>query len=263
MLGPQPYSASLQLLTSSTSSNLTLVFTGTGTGNQAASVSSGSLNLGTATSGSLGNSGVVTFTNTGNVPYPFDGVGVNELNPVGIGAPFDFQQTNNCQFGNAMMPVGASCTVLVTFTPAVGPAGTRTALLTFQEGSVGGTTIQQNVIVTGNATGTPVLKVLPLSFTFLDQIQGTSSSAIALTISNTGTAPLPFTVSSAVGEFYLLSYNCPAALQQGTSCVAYFTFSPSPTPSFGPRFSSILVSSAGAFLGQQLVPLSGFGTPLH
>jgi len=236
------------------------VFTGTGTGNQAASVSSSSLNVGTATSGSLGNSGVVTFTNTGNVPFPFDGVGVNELN--GIGVP-DFQQTNNCQFGNAMMPVGASCTVLVTFTPAVGPAGTRTALLTFQEGSVGGTTIQQNVIVIGNATGTPVLSVSPLSFIFLDQIQGTSSSAMALRISNTGTAPLPFSVSSGGGEFSLLSYNCPAALQQGASCVAYLTFNPSPTPSFGPRFSSIVVSANSGFVAQQLVPLSGFGTPSH
>jgi hypothetical protein len=263
VLGPQPYSASLQLLTSSTSSNLTLVFTGTGTGNQAASVSSSSLNLGTATSGSLGNSGAVTFTNTGNVPFPFDGVGVNELNTVGIGVPLDFQQTNNCQFGNAMMPVGASCTVLVTFTPAVGPAGTRTALLTFQEGSMGGTTIQQNVVIIGNATGTPVLSVSPLSFTFLDQIQGTSSSAMALRISNTGTAPLAFGVSSGGGEFSLLSYNCPAALQQGASCVAYFTFNPSPTPSFGPRFSSIVVSANSGSVAQQLVPLSGFGTPSH
>jgi Beta-propeller repeat/Abnormal spindle-like microcephaly-assoc'd, ASPM-SPD-2-Hydin len=258
-LGPQPYYASLQVLTSTTSSNLTLVFTGTGIGNQAARLSTTNLKLGTATSGSLGGTGVVTFTNSGNVPYPFN-VRLNELNPIGIGSPLDFQQTNNCQFGGSgMMPVGESCTALVTFTPAVGPAGTREALLTFQEGGL----LQQNVIITGKATGTPVLSVSPLSFTFLDQTQGTSSSALAISISNTGTAPLPFNVLSGGGEFPFLSYNCPATLQQGTSCMAYFTFNPSPNPSFGPRFSSVVVFATTGLVSQQLVPLSGFGTPPH
>lgn len=239
-----------------------LVLTGTGTGNLAAKVSSTNLNLGTATSGSLDGTGAVTFTNTGNVPYPFGSVGVNELNPVGTGSPLDFQQTNNCQFGSSgIMPVGASCTVLVTFTPAVGPAGPREAFLTFQAGSIGSPLLQQNVTLTGTATGTPVMSVSPSSFTFLDQTQGTSSSALAITISNTGTAPLPFSVSSGGGEFPFLSYDCPAILQQGTSCVAYFTFSPTPNPSFGPRFSSAMVFATGGFVTQQLIPLSGFGTP--
>lgn len=254
ILGPQPYYASLQVLTSTTSSDLMLVFTGTGTGNQSARVSTTNLTLGAATSGSVGGSGTVTFTNTGNVPYPFN-VGLNELNPVGIGSPLDFQQTNDCQFGGGgMMPVGASCTALVTFTPAVGPAGTREAMLTFQE---------QNVIITGTATGTPVLSVSPLSLTFLDQTQGTSSSALAITISNTGTAPLPFSTLYGGGEFLSVSYDCPAILQQGTSCIAYFVFNPSPNPSFGPRYSSAVVFANTGFLSQQLVPLSGFGTPPH
>lgn len=180
---------------------------------------------------------------------------LNELNPVGIGSPLDFQPTNNCQYGSSgMMPVGASCTVLVTFTPAVGPAGTRQALLTFQG---------QNVIIAGTATGTPVLSVSPSSFTFLDQIQGTSGSALAIRISNTGTAPLPFNVLSGGGEFPFLPYNCPATLQQGASCIAYFTFDPNPNPSFGPRFSSVVVFATTGFVSQQLVPLSGFGTPPH
>jgi hypothetical protein len=239
-----------------------LVFNGTGTGNLAASVSTTSLSLGMATSGSLGSTGVVTFTNTGNVPYPFGGVGVNELNPIGIGAALDFQQTNNCQFGGAgMMPVGASCTVEVTFTPAIGPAGPREALLTFQQGFVGSSLLQQNVVLSGEATGTPILKVSPLSHTFLDQTQGTSGSVLALNISNTGTAPLGLNVSLGGGEFPLLSYDCPAILQQGTSCVAYFTFDPNPNPSFGPRLSSVIVFATIGSLSQQRVPMSGFGTP--
>jgi hypothetical protein len=197
------------------------------------------------------------------VPYPL-GVGVNELNPLGIGSPLDFQQTNNCQFGgNGMVPVGASCTVLVTFTPAIGPAGPRKALLMFQEGSFTTSLLQQNVVVTGTATGTPILNVSPSSLTFVDQTQGTSGSALALNISNTGTAPVPFNVILGGGEFPLLSYDCPAILQQGTSCVAYFTFNPNPNPSFGPRLSSVIVLATTGFLSQQLVPMSGFGTPPH
>jgi hypothetical protein len=262
-VGSQPYYASLQFSTATTFSNLMLVFTGTGTGNLVASVSTTNLSLGTATSGSLGGTGVVTFTNTGNVPYPL-GVGVNELNPLGIGSPLDFQQTNNCQFGgNGMVPVGASCTVLVTFTPAIGPAGPREALLMFQEGSFTTSLLQQNVVVTGTATGTPILNVSPSALTFVDQTQGTSGSALALNISNTGTAPVPFNVILGSGEFPLLSYDCPAILQQGTSCVAYFTFNPNPNPSFGPRLSSVIVLANTGFLSQQLVPMSGFGTPPH
>jgi hypothetical protein len=261
-VGSQPYYTSLQFSTATTFSNLALVFSGTGTGNLSASVSTTNFSLGMATSGSFGGTGVVTFTNTGNVPYPLGGVGVNELNPIGIGSPLDFQQTNNCQFGGAgMMPVGASCKVAVTFTPAIGPAGPREALLTFQQGIVGSSLLQQNVVLSGEATGTPILKVSPSSHTFLDQTQGTSSSALALNISNTGTAPLVFNVSLGGGEFPLLSYDCPAILQQGTSCVAYFTFNPNPNPSFGPRLSSVIVFATTGSLSQQLVPMSGFGTP--
>lgn len=256
-LGAQPYYASLQVLTGNgtVSSNLMLAFTGTGTGNQTAKVSTTNLNLGSATSGSLGGTGSVTFTNTGNVSYPFNFT-LNELNPIGVGSSPDFQETNNCQYGsNGMMPVGASCTVLVTFTPTVGPAGARQALMSFQGG--------QNVIITGTATGTPILNVSPSGFTFLDQTQGTSSSALGITISNSGTAPLPFNVMSGGGEFTFLAYNCPATLQPGTSCVVYFVFSPSPNPSFGPRYSSAVVLTNAGFVTQQLVPLSGFGTPPH
>ena len=263
-LGPQLLAAALQLLTSTASDNLMLAFTGTGIGNLAASASTAKLDLGSATSGSVGSSGTVTFTNTGNVPYPVGGVGINELNLVGIGAPLDFEQTNNCQFGpSGMMPVGASCTVVVTFTPAIGPAGPREALLTFQEASPGTSLLQQNVTVTGTATGTPVLSVSPLAHTFLDQTEGTSSSALALGISNTGTAPLPINYSLGSGEFPLISYDCPSVLDQGASCVAYFAFYPNTSPSFGPRLSSVVVFAQGGFLNQQLVQFSGFGTPHH
>jgi hypothetical protein len=257
-LGAQPYDASLQLSTGTTYSNLMLVFNGTGTGSLAGSLSTTNINLGRATSGSLGGSGSVTFTNTGNVPYPFGNIELEELNPVGTGANPDFQQTNNCQFGSAGMPLGASCTVLVTFTPAIGPAGERQTLLIFQGGN--GTSPQPTVVVSGTATGTPILSVSPLSFKFLDQIQGTSSSALAVRISNTGTAPMPFNVTSSGGEFPPIDYDCPSTLQQGESCVAYYAFSPNPNPVFGPRLSTLVVS-AGTGVSQQLVSLSGFGTP--
>ena len=261
LLGPQPYSASLELLTSATPSNLMLVFNGTGVGNLAAGISTSTLNLGAATSGSLGTSGQVTFTNTGNVPYPLGNVGLMELNPVGIGSSPDFQQTNDCQFApSGLMPIGASCSVLVTFTPAVGLAGPRQSLLTLSGGSVGSSVVQQIVIVNGTATGNPVLSVSPLSFTFLDQTQGTSSSPLALRISNVGTAPLPLGVTFGGSEFPSISYDCPEVLEQGTSCLAYFAFNPDLSPSFGPRLSSVIVSNS---IGsqQQLVPVSGFGTP--
>ncbi len=258
-LGPQPYYASLQLSTSTGYSNFVLVFNGTGTGSLAESVSTTNLNLGTATSGSLGSSGSVTFTNTGKVPYPFGNIELEELNPVGTGANPDFQQTNNCQFGSAGMPVGASCSVFITFTPAIGPAGERQTLLIFQGGT--GTSPQPTVVVSGTATGTPVLSVSPPSFKFLDQIQGTSSSVLAVHISNNGTAPMPFNVTSSGGEFPPIYYDCPSTLEQGESCVAYYAFSPNPNPVFGPRLSNLVVSTGTGFVSQQLVSLSGFGTP--
>lgn len=257
-LGPQSYSASLQVLTSASSSYLSVVFNGTGSGTASAKVSKTTLNLGTAISGSVGSSKTVIFTNTGNVPYPLGSVGINELNA--IGSSPDFQQTNNCQFApDGMMPVGATCTVVVTYTPSVGPAGIREALLTFQQGTTA-VALQSNVILSGTAEGTPVISVSPLSLTFLDQSEGTSSLPVTLTISNTGSAPLPFNVTLGGGEFPMIAYDCPSVLEPRSSCNIYFAFFPSSSPSFEtPRVSNVIVPTG--FTSQMLIPMSGFGTP--
>jgi FtsP/CotA-like multicopper oxidase with cupredoxin domain len=70
-----------------------------------------------------------------------------------------------------------------------------------------------------------VASVAPLSLVFGNQLVGTTSPPQTVTLSNTGTAPLTFTVPANVGDFSQ-SNTCGGVVQPGASCPISVRFTP-------------------------------------
>lgn len=96
--------------------------------------------------------------------------------------------------------------------------------------------------------------------TFGSQYQGTTSSALTVTLSNTGNAPLTYTppipaTGANAGDFSE-SDNCGGSVSAGANCTISVTFTPS---AVGSRTASLILTS-NASNGPQTVSLSGTGT---
>ncbi len=150
----------------------------------------------------------VTVTNTGTI----------SLTVTNIAKSGDFSQTNNC----ATVAVSASCTITVTFTPAV--SGPRTGA----------------IIITDNASGSPHLVRLfgagisgslgprvslsNLALNFGVQATSTTSAAKGVTLTNSGDSTLTVSSVSATGDFAQTN-NC-GSLSAGGGCTINVTFTP-------------------------------------
>lgn len=161
-----------------------------------------------------------------------------------------------CKTGENV-PVGASCTVLLTFTPSM--LGTRSAQLSVgHNGSAGVNTLP----LSGTGTGTsPVVSLSPQTLSF-SQTVGSVSSPLRLLIGNTGTGPLRLGTLSLsgthAGEFTLTtdsSCSTGITLAGGESCAVSVLFTPAAA---GLRSASLGIEHNG--LGNSSsVALSGWG----
>ena len=105
----------------------------------------------------------------------------------------DFTQTNTCGALPATVPFGQSCTINVVFDPTSVTPPARAATLTITDNAADS---PKNVPVTGTAIA-PAITFAPVSMAraFGNQAINTSSAPQAVTITNSGTAPLSFTGS--------------------------------------------------------------------
>jgi subtilisin family serine protease len=185
--------------------------------------------------GSSSGGQAVTLTNNGNTS-----LSISSLTTSG-----DFSQANNC---GTSLAAGASCTINVVFSPTV--VGNRSGSLSLSSNS---NPAPAAVNLSGTGIGA-IASLSPASLTFGSQLVGTSSSAQAVTLSNTGNAAL--TISSLVmaGDFSQ-SNNCGTSLAAGGSCTVNVTFTPTAR---GSRSGSLVLNSntTGA---QPKVNLSGTG----
>ena len=161
----------------------------------------------------------VTVSNSaGTAPLTITSIGIAGANAT------DFSQTQTCSTTlPATIAVGASCTINVSFTP--GAAGARQATLT-----VGAATpaVQQSVALSGTGA-VPNALLLTTSILFTNQIVNTTSAGHAVTLSNTGLAPLTISSISITGanaaDFAQIN-ACGASLAAGSSCTITVTFKP-------------------------------------
>lgn len=204
----------------------------------------------------------VTLTNNTSTGVVMTSVTVVAGTP--LASSTDFATTNNTCAGT--IAAGTSCTVGVTLTPSV--TTTETATLTFTDSD---TSSPQTVGLTGSGTSAPSLTVtaLPTTLTFPSQTVNTASSAMTVTVTNTGNAPVTLASSSAVsiagtnmGDFSIgAGTTCTASLVLttsgvGSSCVIKIVFTPAAT---GARTATLSVAD-NASGSPQMVTLGGTGT---
>jgi beta-propeller repeat-containing protein/centrosomal CEP192-like protein/ASPM-SPD-2-Hydin domain-containing protein len=181
----------------------------------------------------------VTLTNTGNATLT-----VGNIQVAG-----DFTQVNNC---SSSLAGNSSCTMNVTFTPTL--TGTRNGTLTISDNSQGS---PQTVTLTGtgSVTPAPIAAITPTTLAFPVQPVTTSSTAQAVTMTNTGNATLTVGSIQVTGDFAQVN-NCSSTLAANSSCTINVTFAPKAS---GAR-NGILTITDNAQASPQVANLAGVGT---
>lgn len=206
-------SASVSVVDNATGSPHTAALTGTGTAPQS------SLTLSTLTySGTLvgtsASTQTTTLSNPGTAPLTITGISIAGTNASSFG------QINTC---GASLAAGATCTITVTFTPA--SAGSLSASLSIADNATGS---PQTVSLSGTGTA-PQAILSPNPLAFPNTLVGTPATALPMTLSNPGTAPLTITSISVTGtnaSSFGQSNNCGASLAAGATCTITVTFTP-------------------------------------
>jgi FG-GAP-like repeat/Abnormal spindle-like microcephaly-assoc'd, ASPM-SPD-2-Hydin len=207
-------------------------------------LSAGNLSFGTEVVGVTGAQQTVTLTNTGAALLGISGIVVN-----GADAS-DFAETNTCPSGLAG---GASCSLSAMFTPAA--MGGRSAYV-----SISNSASNSPLVVTlmGAGQGTAAVTLSPASLNFGTENVGGTSPVKAITLTNTGSAPLVISsigISGANPADFLQNNTCAFNVAAGASCQFMVNFAPKAT---GARSAVIFIAdNAGG--SPQMVALTGTG----
>lgn len=174
-----------------------------------------------------------TVTNSGNI--------VASLGYTAVSAPVS--RGGTCA---ASLAAGASCTVVLTYSPT--SATTTSGSLTV---SATNTSVVLNYSGTGVANPSFSLNNTALSYGYV----GTgASSQQTVTVTNTGNVALTTPAIGTTGTGYSVGHNCAASLAVAASCVATVTFAPTAVQAYSGSLS-IAFANASA----QTVTLSGTG----
>jgi Abnormal spindle-like microcephaly-assoc'd, ASPM-SPD-2-Hydin len=234
-------SASLDIVDDDTSSPQSVPLTGTGVANQF-TVSGGPLTFPDQRVGTTSTGQSVLVSN--NTDYAASPAG-----PTVTGANAgDFTPTG-C---TGAVAANGSCAVTVTFTPTA--TGNRSATLN---------AAGQQVSLTGNGTN-PSASVSPATISFGNQPVHVISPTQAITLQNTGTAPLTYgsvgVGGANPGDFSVSDTGCAAvgSLAPGDTCGITVAFNPTAA---GARSAVVSVNDGDPQNGTQTVNVSGTGTP--
>ena len=143
-------------------------------------------------------------------------VGTGPLTLGSIVAAGPFTQTNSCA---ASLNPGASCTIQVTFTPAV--VGTATGSVTISDDAG-----VQVVALSGSGSAPVTLSPASLSFGTLGT--GSTSGVKNVTLTNRLKVPLMFGAIGATGPFAIVSNTCGSSVAANGTCSRRTRARPSP-----------------------------------
>jgi hypothetical protein len=169
-----------------------------------------------------------TITNSGSAALALSGI---------TASPSTFTQQNNC---GSTLAVAASCTVTVTFTPAV--AGPVNGAVTIASNDPAGS----KTVTLSGATTTTLVTLNPTSLTFSTTV-GAATAYQDVVLTNTGNQTV--TISSiAVNNTAFGQINaCPASLSPGFQCTIRVNFNPN--------------SGSGQYIGRLNVTDNATGSP--
>ncbi len=176
-----------------------------------------SISFGEVPVGQTTDSQTITLLNTGD-----SGGQIDKITITGDG----FSQTNNCPVPPASLAKNQTCGVEVTFTPK-GPAAVSGIVSVFHDKNPNPVTVSLTGYATLNASA---VTFSPLSLTFDEQKQGTSSMPETINVSNTGKKTLVVSSVASDGDFTIMpSSTCEilhGSLAPSSSCTVVVTFTP-------------------------------------
>ncbi len=205
-----------------------------------ASLAPSTLTFASTSVGATSPTQTITVSNTGSLPLTPSSVSLSGTNPG------DFSESDTCS--GQTIPSGSTCTIQVDFAPS--QQGTRTASLTVFANVAGG---QLQAALTGTAVAPAAVTLQPSTLAFSPQQTGTTASAQAISIENTGGNTLTLTSATVTGPFQISSNGCGSSLPSSNACAISITFSPTTTGAASGTLT--LVDSAGT----QTAPLTGTG----
>ena len=192
--------------------------------------------------------GEVLLGSAATLPVSLANTGSTPLAITSIAATGDYAAGGDCPISPATLASAGSCTVQVTFSPAM--TGTRSGVLSVVSSS---STRPLTINLTGTGTASQLV-ITPGSLAFGSIATGASAS-LPLTLTNQGTAPVNHLVLS-VGSPYAVTLPCTAStLAVGASCTVELSFSPAIV---GAQDGTLRVSSSDP-QSPALIPLTGTG----
>ena len=204
----------------------------------------------------------VTLSNGGQANLV---LGATALSLVGAN-PGDFSITSGttCAANLSIAP-NSTCVINIVFTPAA--TGSRTATLNVTDNSGGTAGTIQPISISGTGISAPLGSFNPATASYTAQPLGQASSALQVTLTNTGQGALvlaataPALSGSNAGDFSIAQGTTCAAnlsLAQSSSCVFNLVFTPT---AFGPRTATLSVTdnSGGTAGTVQTFLISGTG----
>ena len=173
---------------------------------------------------------------------------------------FAITGASTCPTGAGQVAGGASCSIVITFTPTA--VGARSATLNINGSNLPGGPEMVSLSGTGAAAPAPVASLSASSILFGVVPVGMPSAPMSVTVTNTGSAPLTFSASPAISgtnaaDFAVTNNTCPTegSVAPGGACVVTVVF----TPSVATPESATLTLRNNAANSPQTVSLSGGG----
>ncbi len=188
----------------------------------------------------------ITIANSGTGMLDVANIAVTGIDA----ADFALSSGGTCVGASFSLAPTASCTIAVAFTPA--SEGEQDGTLTITDNSADS---PQAVSLQGNGVEA-LIGLSQDSVTFLGQVPKTTSSAIPVTITNDGNAPLVISKISATAAFAETDHCIqPAGIAPSISCTINVTFTPA-GPGITKGTLTIMSNAPGS---PQDVPLQGTG----
>ena len=194
----------------------------------------------------------ILLTSTGDQALSLNAISISGANAS------EFSETDNCQAPTVLQP-SKTCTIMVMFTPSA--TGSRQAVLTTTDNAPGP---PQSVQLSGSGVAPPppqpAVTLIPGTLTFPTISQGTTSSSMTVTVTNSGNATLHIT-SVVVGgnnpKDFSGGNNCVGAFAAKAGCTINVTFAPLAA---GERSETITLTDDAAD-SPQVINASGNANP--
>lgn len=181
-----------------------------------------------------------------------------------VSLPSGFTQmpsgSTDCSVSSTVAP-GAACTIAVAFTPATSGSASGTLGIATSSASAAGASQSIALAGTGIMGQVPAMTLSSSTVTFGNQPLGTASASKAITLTNSGTAPLQvnaITLTGTNGPEFSVSTTCGSVIAAGGSCSINTIFK---TDVASTRTASITVFGNVAN-SPQVISLTGVGASL-